>query len=66
MGHNVDYLFGLVNGEIDNFTARNMSLLPTMSTAILFTTKTIDVNIYLGIVDDGVKIPTANHFKSLG
>lgn len=61
-GHNVDYLFGLLNGKIDNFTPRNMSL-PAMSTAVLFATKTKDVNTNLGIGDDAVKIPTVSHFK---
>ncbi|XP_037825851.1 uncharacterized protein LOC119613856 [Lucilia sericata] len=69
-GHNIDELCVLVNGYLHEihqfFTARNLQLSPAKSSTTLFTTWTKEVNLNLGIVVDGVQIPTVHHPKILG
>ena len=56
------YLADLVNF----FTARNMKISASKSSATLFTTWTAEVRLPLNVLVDGVQIPTTNYPRILG
>lgn len=70
MGNNIDDLCNLVNGYLKEiyrfFTACNLQIPPTKTSAKLFATSIKEVKLNIAVVVGGVQMPTVNHPKMLG